>query len=114
MWRSTLRIAVYAILLFSNGIACAASQEHRCSADAMTQAKKLLEFHFGSDKRAEIDKSAKIMAPVRNPANKKELLDVLEVWGHIYKGQYRMRFIYARLPGKCILLGQEILEFADL
>jgi hypothetical protein len=51
---------------------------------------------------------------MRNPANRKQLLDVLQVWGYIYKGQYRMRFIYARLPGECLLMGQEILEYADL
>jgi len=38
---------------------------------------------------------------------------VLEVWGHIYKGQYRMRLIYARSPKDCVLVGQEILEYAS-
>ena len=27
---------------------------------------------------------------------------------------YRMRFIYARVPGECVLMGQEVLEFASL
>jgi hypothetical protein len=81
----------------------------------MEQAKKLLAFHSGLDNRIEIDKSVKKLAPIRNPANKKQLLDVFEVWGYIYKGQYRMRFIYARLlPGECVLMGQEILEYAGL
>ena len=62
----------------------------------------------------EIDKSVKELTPIRNPANKKQLFDVLEVWGYIYKGQYRMRLIYARLPGECVLMGQEILEYASL
>jgi len=74
----------------------------------------LLAFHFGPDQRFGIDKSVKKLAPIRNPANRKQLLDVLEVWGYIYKGQYRMRFIYARLPGECVLMGQEIMEYADL
>jgi hypothetical protein len=39
---------------------------------------------------------------------------VLEVWGHIYKGRYRMRLIYHPLAGECVLMGQEILEYADL
>ena len=64
---------------------------------ATEQAKKLLAFHFGPDNRMEIGKSVTKLAPIRNPANKKQLLDVLEVWGYIYKGQYRMRFLYARL-----------------
>ena len=80
----------------------------------MVQAKKLLTFHFGPDNRIAIDKSIKVLAPLRNPANKKQLFDVLEVWGYIYKGQYRMRLLYARLPGTCTLMGQEILEFASL
>ena len=39
--------------------------------------------------------------------------DVLEVWGHIYKADYRMRFIYAQIPGSCLLMGQEIIEASD-
>jgi hypothetical protein len=39
--------------------------------------------------------------------------DVLEVWGHIYKADYRMRLIYAQIKGSCALMGQEILEASD-
>jgi hypothetical protein len=39
---------------------------------------------------------------------------VLEVWGYIYKGRYRMRFIYFHFGKSCILMGQEILEYAKL
>jgi hypothetical protein len=39
--------------------------------------------------------------------------DVLEVWGYIYKAQYRMRFLYAQIPDACVLMGQEILEASD-
>ncbi len=56
----------------------------------------------------------KVLAPIRNPANKKQSFDVLEVWGTIYKGQYRMHLIYAQLGGSCVLMGQEILEHASL
>lgn len=87
---------------------------HRCSGAATEQAGKLLVFHFGEDQRIEIDKSVKKLAAIRNPANRKQLLDVLEVWGYIHKGQYRMRFTYARLAEGCVLMGQEIMEFADL
>ena len=31
-----------------------------------------------------------------------------------YKSEYRMRFIYARIPGQCALVGQEILEHTGL
>lgn len=91
-----------------------AQPEHHCVGAATEQAKKLLEFHFGPDRRSEIAKSVKVRPAIRNPANKKQLFDVLEVWGYIYKGQYRMRFIYARLPSECVLMGQEILEYANL
>ncbi len=50
---------------------------------------------------------------VKNPAGKDQY-EVLEVWGNVYKGRYRMRFIYAQLPGECLLMGQEILEYARL
>jgi hypothetical protein len=89
-------------------------QPHRCSTAAIEQAQKLLTFHFGPDGRIEIDKSVKVLAPVRNPANRAQRFDVLEVWGHIYKGDYRMRLIYARLPNECVLMGQEVLEYASL
>ncbi len=36
--------------------------------------------------------------------------DVLQVDGAVYKGNYRMRRIYAQIPGTCALMGQEILE----
>lgn len=91
-----------------------AQAPHHCSAVASEQAQKLLVFHFGQDNRIEIDKAVKTLAPIRNPANRAQRLDVLEVWGHIYKGDYRMRFIYAQSAKDCVLVGQEILEFASL
>jgi len=39
---------------------------------------------------------------------------VLEVWGSIYKGNYRMRLIYHVAGKDCTLMGQEILEYASL
>ena len=85
---------------------------HHCSSAAIEQAPKLLAFHFGPDSRIEIDKTARALAPIRNPANRAQRLDVLEVWGHIYKGQYRMRFIYMQSTKDCVLVGQEVLEYA--
>ena len=69
--------------------------------------------HDGGDDRIEIDKSVRTLLPMRNPANRLQRLDVLEVWGRIYKGEYRMRFLYAQ-TSDCVLMGQEILEFASL
>jgi len=105
-------VAAVALLAWSHF--AFAQPEHHCSGVAREQAKKLLEFHFGPDSRSEIDKTVKIRPALRNPANAKQFFDVLEIWGYIYKGQYRMRFIYARLPGECVLMGQEILEYASL
>ena len=90
-----------------------AKAPHNCAADTINRASKLLEFHFGPDERISIEEKVKIVAPIKNPANKKQRFDVLEIWGYIYKGSYRMHFIYAQMEG-CVLMGQEILEFADL
>lgn len=108
-----LKSAAGAVLILLGSLAYAAPP-HRCAAAATAQAAKLLAFHFGPDERIEVDRSVKELTSLRNPANRKQQFDVLQVWGHIYKGQYRMRFIYARLPGDCLLMGQEILEYADL
>lgn len=87
---------------------------HQCAGAAMEQAKTLLEFHFGLDDRMEIAPSVKVLPSIRNPADKAQRFDVLEVWGYVYKGQYRMRFLYAQRPNECLLMGQEILEFSRL
>ena len=87
---------------------------HRCAPAAREQAQKLLAFHAGGDDRIEIDKSVRTLLPMRNPANRLQRFDVLEVRGRIYKGQYRLRLIYARIPKECVLMGQEVLEYASL
>ena len=91
-----------------------AQTAHRCAPAAREHAQKLLAFHVGGDDRIEIDKSVRTLLPMRNPANRLQRFDVLEVWGRIYKGQYRLRLIYARIPNECVLMGQEILEYASL
>jgi hypothetical protein len=92
-----------------------AAPSHPCASAATTQARKLLAFHFGSKEDFNISSEVKILPPVKNPAAKEQLFDVLEVWGSLYKGQYRMRLLYGRLSsGECILMGQEILEYAKL
>jgi len=108
-------IALTLVSIVSGQTSSAPAQKpHRCATAAMAQAPKLLAFHFGPDSRIEVDKSVKVLAPIRNPANTAQRFDVLEVVGHIYKGDYRMRFIYARTPGECLLMGQEVLELASL
>ena len=106
------KIALILTLLLS-GHAYAATTHH-CSADAQARAKKLLELHFGLDDRMSIDSKVAVLKPMKNPAEKSQSFDVLEVWGYIYKGQYRMHFIYAQGQSECVLMGQEVLEYAKL
>ena len=91
-----------------------AQTAHRCAPAAREQAKKLLTFHVGGDERIEIDTAVRTLVSMRNPANRLQRFDVLEVWGRIYKGQYRLRLIYARIPKECVLMGQEVVEYASL
>lgn len=109
-----MRKLLFVLLLVTTGMSHAGVQKD-CAADAKERARKLLGFHFGSDEDFSIDDKVKALPPLRNPADRKQMLDVLEVWGFLYKGEYRMRFIYSH--GKntpCLLVGQEILEFAKL
>lgn len=100
------------LCLVTSGLA-SGKPVHHCSIEASIQAKKLLNFHFGLDDRTEIDKHVAVLKPIKNPAGKGKL-DVLEIYGHIYKGTYRMRFIYAQTKNQCLLVGQEILEMTSL
>lgn len=108
-----MKRSLFAVLMILSSSAYGADV-HECASVAREQARKLLTFHSGPDERIEIDNSVKVITPLRNPANKNQIFDVLEVWGYIYKGQYRMRFLYARSSGDCLLMGQEILEHASL
>ena len=112
-WIGLVALALHALAPPQGSEAWAQQPPHRCTAAAVQQAQKLLVFHFGPDDRIAIDKTARTLAPIRNPANRAQRFDVLEVWGRIYKGEYRMRFLYAQ-TSDCVLIGQEILEFASL
>ena len=62
-----------------------------------------------------IDKTVKQLPSLANPEDPKQKFEVLEVWGNIYKGRYRMRFLYYNSPAtSCLLMGEEILEYARL
>ena len=91
-----------------------AAPNESCASDAVAHAKPLLAFHFGDDDRIEIEKEAKELPPIRNPRNTKQKLKVYEVWGYIYKGEYRMRFLYFYSPTVgCLLMGQEVLAYSS-
>ena len=86
-----------------------------CAARSIEQAKRLLIFHAGPDDRIAIDKTVKELPSVSNPGDRKQKFEVLEIWGYIYKGKYRMRLIYYNSPStSCLLMGQEILEYASM
>lgn len=106
--------ALWMLALVCVGGVAQATPDHHCAPAARAQAKKLLELHIGHDDRIEIDAPVKQLAPIRNPANKQQSFDVLEVWGFVNKGQYRMRFIYVQSSDQCLLMGEEILEHAGL
>lgn len=83
----------------------------RCADDARVQARKLLALHTDNDPRLELAKDATARPSVRNPADATQRLEVVEVWGFVAKGQYRMRFLYIGGYTPCTLVGQEILEY---
>ena len=107
--RMGLLIAILVILLSP-----AAGWAHPCDADAIKRGMPLLKLHFEAEQleNASVDDTVKELPPIRALKGKGKL-DVLEVWGHIYKADYRMRFIYAQVSGTCLLMGQEILEASD-
>ena len=86
----------------------------QCEADALAQAEKLLAFHSDNDNRAEVASHARGLPSIVNPVNKKQRFLVLEVSGYVYKGNYRMRFLYYPIEGDCVLMGQEILELSSV
>jgi hypothetical protein len=99
----------------ANIVVAQSVQQHRCAADAIEQAKKLLSFHVDEpDFPMRVEPTVHTLAPIRNPASPTQRLDVLEVWGSVYKGDFRMRFTYIRHKSitECVMVGQEILNYA--
>ena len=115
MTRNVVRplVAAVAALLLASGATQAAST-HPCASDATSRAAKLLALQAESDQPGTVGKTVATLKPIRNPANSKQKFDVLAITGFVYKAKYRMRFLYAQIPGQCALVGQEILEFTGL
>lgn len=107
-----MRLILCSTLLLALPLTAQAA-EHACAAEAKKRAHELLSFHSENDERVAIDNDVKQLPGIRNPANTKQRFDVLEVWGYIYKGEYRLRLIYAQMPG-CVLMGEEVLQYASL
>jgi hypothetical protein len=87
----------------------AQAQSHPCAADAARAAGKLLRLHADGDDRASVGERIRKIGTVK-PLVGAGALDVLEAEGSVYKASYRIRLIYAQIPGSCALMGQEILE----
>lgn len=104
-------LAAFLVMVCTLGQAHAAT--HACAADATRRATKLLAFHLDGEDTGHVSDEVKQLPSLKNPASRKQSFDVLEVWGSFYKGEYRMRFIYAQIAD-CPLIGQEILEFVKL
>ena len=109
-----MKFALAAIFLAT---AIGTAEAHSCDSDAREHAEVLLKFHFGDDTVLEsqdvaVDDTVRQLAPVKALKGNARF-DVLEVWGHIYKSDYRMRFLYTQIPGDCLLMGQEIFEASD-
>ena len=100
------------VLLVASSSAMAGKGQ--CHAAAIKQAKALLNFHVGGDDRIAIEDVVKELPSISNPAAPQQRFKVLEVWGTIYKGSYRMHLIYYPIENECVLMGQEVLEFARL
>lgn len=109
-------LALLSFLVSATSYAAPQISALTCKANALKDAKKLLSFYSDNDDRIEIDDNVTPLAKIKNPANAKQHFDVLETWGYIYKGKYRMHLIYYTSPGDtdCVLMGEEILEYADL
>ena len=91
----------------------ARAQTHPCAAQAAEQALKLLKFHSEGDERAQVFKERARHIGTVKALRGKGRFDVIEVPGGVYKGDYRMRLIYARIGDQCVLMGQEVLEEGD-
>lgn len=104
-----------AVLLSLVGVANIAHADTvPCAEQALAQAPELLRFHYGEAVPVHVDEVVRSRPRIRNPGNRAQKLDVVEVTGNIYRASYRMRFLFFVNQGQCALVGQEILEHANL
>lgn len=112
-----MKLTLAAVLLACATATASAQSPHPCAADAIARATPLLKLHYdaGAGEAVEnlaIDDTVKVLAPIKALKGTGRF-DVIEVRGHVYKADYRMRFVYAQIKGQCVLMGQEILEASD-
>ena len=102
------------LLAFALLLSAGSLNAQQCSGEALSQAERLLAFHVDDDDRAAVDSAVRVLPSIRNPADPSQRFSVYEVWGLVYRAEYRTRLIYYRLEDDCLLMGQEILEQASL
>jgi hypothetical protein len=86
---------------------------HPCDADAKKRALALLNLHTEASPGSPATiGDVKPLGDIRALRGKGRF-DVLETVGYVYKAEYRIRLIYAKIAGSCLLMGQEILEASD-
>jgi hypothetical protein len=105
--------AAVLILLLVATPASAGAPMHPCADEAAEQALKLLRFHSDGDERAEVSRERAMYVGTVKALRGKGRFDVIEVPGGVYKADYRLRLIYARIGTQCVLMGQEVLEESD-
>lgn len=110
---ATVLVLPALIQIVSAAPASARSPGHPCTAEAAEQALKLLRFHSDGDERAEVFKERTRHIGTVKALRGKGRFDVVEVPGGVYKADYRLRLIYARIGNRCVLMGQEVLEASD-
>jgi hypothetical protein len=114
-WEDAMRLlpAPVLALLMAAAPASAGTPVHPCAAQATEQALKLLKFHIGGDERAQVFWERTRFIGTVKALRGRGRFDVIEVPGSVYKADYRLRLIYARIGGQCVLMGQEVLEESD-
>jgi hypothetical protein len=111
-----LIVLIATLLAGATGVFAADTvQPHRCAGDALKRGEALLKFHLpDSGHPFGFSKAVERLTPLQNPAAPNQEFDVLQIWGFVYKAKYRLRFLYAGIAESCVLMGQEILEYAKL
>ena len=102
-------------------LAAAGSAEaaaHACAGDAKVRAERLLRLHYADGEAPASVQNVGVGQTVRTLPSIKALVgkgrfDVLELDGYVYRAEYRIRMIYAQIPGSCALMGQEVIERSD-
>jgi hypothetical protein len=88
---------------------------HKCEGIVKNKGIELLKNFIEIDDVSQIslDDKIKALPRIKSPNNKMKY-DVLETTGYGYKGEYRLRFIFAKVNNGCILMGEEILDLSEL